>query len=138
MIINSDKALEEAIKEIARLYKENRYLIIDIKKGSQRTPPQNRSLHKYCELLSDELNNAGYTIAKILTKPLDISWSKHTVKELLWRTVQKAILDKDSTTKLSRSEVSQVYDELNNIMATRYGITVGFPDAHSKQEVKRV
>lgn len=130
MIINSDRALKEAVAEIEKLYREHKYLSIDIKKGSQRTPPQNRSLHKYCELLSDELNNAGYTIAKVLTKPLDISWSKHTVKELLWRTVQKAMLDKDSTTKLNRSEVSKVYDELNNIMATRYGITVGFPDAH--------
>ena len=130
MIINSDKSLREAIADLEQLYREHKYLILDVKKGSQRTPPQNRSLHKYCELLSDELNNAGYTIAKVITKPLDISWSKHTVKELLWRTVQKAILDKDSTTKLNRSEVSKVYDELNNIMATRYGITVGFPDAH--------
>lgn len=138
MIINSDQSLKDAIEEITKQYKENKYLNITITRGTQRTLTQNAALHRYFELLADSLNDSGYTIAKVLTKPLNISWSKHTVKELLWRPVQNAILDKKTTTRLKRFEVTQVYDELNNIMSTRYGLSVEFPDAHSKQEVKRV
>lgn len=138
MIINSDQSLKDAIEELTKQYKENKYLNVTVTKGMQRTLTQNAALHKYFELLADSLNDAGYTIAKVLTKPLDISWSKHTVKELLWRPVQNAILDKKTTTRLKRFEVTQVYDELNNIMSTRYGLSVGFPDAHSQQSAKRV
>lgn len=132
MIINSENSLESAKKEIDQLYKDNKYIEIKVLKGRQRTLTQNKAIHKYFEMLADALNDGGYTIAKVITKPLELSWSKHTVKEILWRTVQKAILDKESTTKLERAEVSKVYDELNNIMSARYGINVRFPDAHEQ------
>lgn len=128
MIINSDQSLKDAIEEITKQYKENKYLSVTVTRGTQRTLTQNAALHRYFELLADSLNDAGYTIAKVLTKPLDISWSKHTVKELLWRPVQNAILDKKTTTRLKRFEVTKVYDELNNIMSTRYGLSVEFPN----------
>jgi len=49
----------------------------------QRTLKQNKSLHKFCELLADELNAAGLDMKTVLKPSVDIPWSKTSVKEFL-------------------------------------------------------
>lgn len=92
-----------------------------------RTPTQNKAMHKYYRLLANAFNDAGYTVQKVLTKPLNISWTENLVKDILWRQVQEAMFDKESTTKLSTAEVSKVYEEINNYTATKLGVHVPFP-----------
>ena len=94
---------------------------------SNRTISQNSAMHKYFGLLATAFNDAGYTVQKVLTKPLNISWTQSLVKDILWRQVQDAMFDKESTTKLDRAEVSKVYEEINNYTAEKLGIHVPFP-----------
>jgi len=94
---------------------------------SNRTISQNSAMHKYFGLLATAFNDAGYTVQKVLTKPLNISWTQSLVKDILWRQVQDAMLDKESTAKLDRAEVSKVYEEINNYTASQLGIHVPFP-----------
>ena len=94
---------------------------------TQRTKLQNRSLHKYFELLADELNNAGLDMRKVLKPSIAIPWSAKTVKNCLWREVQNAQLIKKSTTQLDTAEISKIYDTLNRHLGEKFGVHVPFP-----------
>jgi hypothetical protein len=98
------------------------------KEVSLRSERQNRALHRFFHLLSDELNNAGYNIQFVLSKKMDIEWTPETVKELLWRPAQKVILKKKSTTLLKKSEdIDKVYDHINRHIGELFGIHIAFP-----------
>ena len=96
-------------------------------KTGQRTLLQNSALHKYFQLLSDELNSAGLDMRRTLKPDLDIPWTPDSVKEHLWKPIQKAVMGQLSTTKLNRSQVSQVYEVLQRHMGEKHGIYVPFP-----------
>lgn len=103
---------------------------------AQRTEQQNKAIHLWCQLLADALNDAGYDIQHVLTqKQVSIPWSGETVKELLWREIQRAMFDKESTTALSISEVSEVYEVLDRHISEKFGVHVEFPsEAQLAQE----
>lgn len=94
---------------------------------NQRTLTQNKALHKYFELLAQELNQAGFDMKRTLKPGIDIPWSPATVKEYLWKPVQHAYLDKESTTELTTKEIDKVYDVLNRHLGETTGVTVVFP-----------
>lgn len=92
-----------------------------------RTSTQNSALHKYFELLADELNLAGYDMKKTLKPTVDIPWDRDTVKDYLWRPIQEAMLQKGSTTELTTAEVDKVYKVLDRHLAEKLGVSIRFP-----------
>lgn len=58
---------------------------------------------------------------------VDIPWSAETVKDLLWRPIQIAMFNKESTTELDTHEVSEVHAVLNRHLSEKFGISVPFP-----------
>ncbi len=62
-----------------------------------------------------------------------VSWTGDTVKDFLWRPVQESICSKQSTTELNRDECSKVYDELNRLTASEFGISIEFPSKKNKK-----
>jgi hypothetical protein len=97
-----------------------------------RSDQQNKSIHVYCEELANKFNEAGLDARKVLKPDVHIPWNKEMVKRLIWKPVQDAMFDKYSTTKLSRTEVSEVYEVLNRHTAERFGISVPFPTKEEK------
>jgi len=93
----------------------------------KRTDKQNKSLHLFCGLLAEELNNSGLDMKKVLKPSIDIAWTSDSIKEYLWRPIQKVMFQKQSTTELETAEVSQVYEVLNRHLSEKFGITVPFP-----------
>ena len=93
---------------------------------NKRTLQQNAALHLYCKQVADTLNDAGLEISVMLPN-VDIPWRKESVKELLWRTIQKATLDKQSTADLSKEEVSKVYEVMNRYLAQHKIPYIPFP-----------
>lgn len=91
----------------------------------KRTSTQNKALHKYFELLAEELNDAGLDLKEVIK--VDIPWSSDTVKQWLWKPVQKAQLLKESTTELTTAEVNKVYETINRLMAEKFNLHVPFP-----------
>lgn len=66
---------------------------------------------------------------------MDIDWTPELVKELLWRTAQKAITGKDSTTQLDKVEdINIIYEHLNRHLGQLFGIHVPFPHDAKKKE----
>lgn len=97
--------------------------MIDPKK--QRTQQQNRALHKWFELLADELNSAGLDQRKVLKPSISIPWAKQSVKEQLWRPIQKALFEKKSTTELlKQEEIDKIFDVINKHLGERFGLEV--------------
>jgi hypothetical protein len=94
-----------------------------------RTTAQNNSLHLYFDLLAKEFQKEGITMTTVLQKFIvDTPATKTTIKELMWKPLQLAMLEKESTTKLSKKEeIDLVYDALNKFTSETFGISIPFP-----------
>ena len=92
-----------------------------------RSAQQNKALHKYCQEVADELNNSGIDMA-VLVANLNVGHTKESVKEI-WRAIAKAKYNKESTAALTTKEVTEVYDEVNRMLAN-VGVHVGFPSSN--------
>lgn len=93
----------------------------------QRTGQQNRALHKYCSMLSDALNDAGYDVRTTLKQDFEIPWNQRLIKELIWRPVQEAIAGVESTTELNTVDPSEIYEVINRHMAEKFGVSISWP-----------
>ena len=93
----------------------------------QRTNSQNRALHKWYELVSEELNNAGYSVIKTLKPSVEIDWNATLFKELMWRPIQKAVTKKGSSSELSSGELQIVWETINRHLGQKLGIHTPFP-----------
>jgi hypothetical protein len=118
--INNLATLRQALQWINEQFDEHGYLEIEIKRTPKtRTMTQNRALHVFCSLLAEALNSAGKERVKNNEPPLDmrhvlkqdveIPWSMQTVKDFLWRPIQKSITGKDSTTEITTVEPSDIH-----------------------------
>lgn len=97
------------------------------KEFPQRTAQQNKALHVLFQLLANELNLAGLDMRKTLKPGVEIPWSGRAVKEYLWRPVQTAQLNKQSTTELTTKEIDEVFDTINRHLGEKFGLHVAFP-----------
>ena len=97
------------------------------KEYPERTLQQNRALHVLFQMLATELNENGLDMRKTLKPGVEIPWSGRSVKEWLWKPIQKAQLSKDSTTKLTTVEIDQVFDTLVRHLGQQFGIQLNFP-----------
>ena len=106
-------------------------VVVEITTGlGTRTPTQNNCIHEYCQRVADALNEAGLeqvVTSPVLSKPMEIPWSKVSVKLLLWHTVQLAKTNKESSTDLSTTEVSDIYDIIHRHLAQSFGLQVEWP-----------
>lgn len=94
----------------------------------QRTIQQNKALHKYFEQLAEALNNEGLDMRIVLKPEIDIPWNKDTVKEFLWKPVQRLQVGKDSTTELLKDgDIDKIYETLNRFMGEKFFVHVPFP-----------
>ena len=104
-------------------------LLVTIEKYTKkRTDNQNRALHLWFTQLAEALNSAGFDMRKVIRKEVDISWSPLSVKNYLWRPIQKELFQKKSTTQLTTEEINQIYDNVNRIISERTGVSVPFPN----------
>lgn len=97
------------------------------KEKKQRTVQQNSALHLLFGMIADELNVAGFDMKRTLKAEVNIPWNVTTVKEWLWRPIQKAQLQKESTTELTTKEIDEVFDTLNRHLGEITGVHVAFP-----------
>ena len=92
-----------------------------------RTLSQNNSIHLYCDLVADKLNQSGQTVQTFFKADIPMPFSMIIVKELVWKFFQKRMLEKDHTARLTTDEVTKIYDAMNIHLAEKYGVSVPFP-----------
>jgi hypothetical protein len=100
-----------------------------------RTSQQNRALHLYLTMLSDALNDAGLDQRKVLKPGVSIPWTPSAAKEQLWRPIQVALFQKESTTELDKTkELDKVHEVLMRHLGEKFGIEyIPFPVDEKKQ-----
>lgn len=100
---------------------------IEIEK--QRTEQQNKAIHLYLTQVAKELERNGHTLQDIVAKitKVEIIPTMHNMKEVVWREIQKAQLGKESTTFLTKHEVTEVYEVMNKWLGTYFQIHIPFP-----------
>jgi len=94
----------------------------------KRTIKQNKSLHKYCELLAESLNEAGLDMKKVLKPGIDIPWTKESVKKHLWKPIQEVMLDKESTAEMDTKDPSEIYQVLDRHISEKFGVHIPWPN----------
>jgi len=123
LIINSEVALAKAQRELAKAWNESRYIEVEFRrKAKQRTLTQNRALHLFCEWLAEALNDAGYDMRRTLRADVDLPWSQASVKDHLWRPIQKAMTDKASTVEITTTEPTDIHAVLSRHLGQKLGI----------------
>ena len=100
-----------------------------------RSMKQNRALHVFFTIISNELNELGmefqYTGLKGST--LSTRYTPHLVKEFFWRPVQIALFDIQSTTKIDTKQINEINDVIIKFFAER-GVELYFPSIESLLE----
>ena len=129
--INSERALYKHIEQLRKAFDKHKYIRADFKTGKQRTSLQNRSLHLYCEMVASELNERGITTVQFFDEGFEMPFTQDIVKDNIWRKVQVALLDKESTIDLERKECEKVYDIINLKLSER-GLHIPWPCEDSR------
>jgi len=96
-----------------------------ISEDKQRTDLQNKSLHKYCSLLSDKLIEGGITYKKFLEIMDEVDNSPETVKAV-FREYGRIKYGKISTADLTTKEIQYIYEEFNR-NTSKIGIHIAWP-----------
>ena len=98
----------------------------------KRTNQQNRALHKYCDLVAQAMDDAGYDAQTAITMPIQLTGA--IVKESIFKVFMKALFpEKTSTTELSTTEMQTVYNNMARGIALKFeGIDVPWPDRHGE------
>jgi len=102
------------------------------------TNQQRKALHKFCELLAEALNDAGFDFKAFMEQvnyQSDVSWTKYLVKDQLWRVIQRPMTmsdefpeGKESTEDLTNGEVSRIYEQLSKQIGEATGVYVAWPN----------
>lgn len=125
--ITNEHTLKHTLQNIEKIYREKGFVKITYSTAKQRSLAQNKALHLFCNQLAAALNDAGLDMKKVLSHHKDIPWSGHEVKERIWRPVQEAMLNKESTRDAETSEYSKVYEVLNRHFGEKHGLHVEWP-----------
>ena len=133
MIINpkEKQSLIEGISEFNLLCNGDRPF--ELKKlSNSRTSKQNRALHLYFKFVSDELNNLGleFHYQGLRIDNLSSRYTENIVKEFIWRPIQIALFDVESTTKINTIQMNEIIDVIKKHFSEK-GIYLAFPSIES-------
>ena len=131
-ICNSTHTREMFLRQAKELMEERPYVVWEIDFGKPRTSKQNNALHVFCRLVSEELNDKGFSVESFFKDGVEIPFSAEIVKEHIWRPIQKAITDKESTSDLTTLEVQSTYENVNRALSNK-GIHIPWPQMENKK-----
>lgn len=88
----------------------------------KRTDQQRKAIEVWCDLISTALNDAGYTQATVFKAPLEVDFTKHTIKDLM-RHLGKKMFGKSHTSQFTKSELQLVQEIIIRELGHK-GITI--------------
>lgn len=107
--------------------------IIEYKKRRRtRSIRQNSSLHLYFTMISEQLNELGlqfqYEGLKGMT--LEMRYTPELVKNFIWRPIQVAMFEIESTTDINTLQINEIIDVITSFFGER-GVVIEFPSIDS-------
>ena len=126
------------LSNIEESHKAIDYLELLIKKGSKielkkcvenRTSQQNRALHKFFVLISEQLNDMSIDFCYTGLKGFELStrYTPDLVKNFFWRPIQIALFDIESTKKLDTKQINEITDVIVKFFGDK-GVVIEFPN----------
>jgi len=89
---------------------------------TQRTLSQNRALHLWLTQKAQQCRDAGVTPRMAFEQTIELEMTPEMMKEI-WRTVQKALYHKQSTTELDKvGEIDELVEHLNRFFANHFNL----------------
>jgi hypothetical protein len=106
-------------------------------KTKRRSSLQNASLHKMFSDIASQLNEIGHTFNYTGFKGnnLELMYTGTLIKETLWRPIQIALFDIESTTQIDTNQLNKILDIITNHFA-KMGLQVVFPSKESLEDGK--
>ena len=94
-----------------------------------RSDQQNRALHKFCSILAEILNDMGLDMRKVLKPTYFIPWTTISIKDHIWRPIQKVMYSKESTKELSKhEEITNIHKVIMRELGKEHGVEyIPFP-----------
>lgn len=91
-------------------------------------------------MLAEALNLAGLEMKVVLKSDTEIWWTMESVKEYLWRPIQKAMFGKESTTELEKQvEIDKIHEQLMHLLAEKHGLEwIDFPADKKEEKPKEI
>jgi len=120
---------EDTLYKIKNL--PDNYIVTIEKKTKQRTGKQNNSIHLYCDLLRETMNDAGLDQRLVMSKMKEgflVPWTQESVKRVFWHNIQKTMFNEESTKKLTTEQVSDVYRIIDKWTSENLNISLPFPE----------
>lgn len=98
--------------------------------GKKRTLTQNKALHLYCTQLATALNEGGYSQENFFKEcklGFSLPWTMMAIKNI-FRVCADAMYEKESTSRLTTDEISEVYQAFDRRVSEITGVHVEWPD----------
>ena len=94
-----------------------------------RSNQQNRALHLFFTFISDELNNIGmeFKYAGLNAPEICIMYTPDLVKNMVWRPIQIALFNIESTKDLTTDQMNKIIDVITKFLGNK-GVTIEFPN----------
>lgn len=108
--------------------------MVEVKKYKPtRSSLQNRALHLFYRFVAESLNDNGieFQWLGLRGKVLSCPYTETLVKERIWKQIQMAIFDTDSTTKLTTEQINVILDVIIKFLGEQ-GIKCNFPSRFDK------
>ena len=137
MIFNLQNENEaDEFKNKSAFYLNNGHTVDLIKKMNTRTTKQNSALHMLFTIISSQLNEMGMEFKYFGLKGqlIHLRHTPHLVKEMVWKPIQRALFDVESTTKINTEQINEIVDVLAKYFGEK-GIVIEFP---SKEQLKKL
>jgi len=119
VVENEATTIKEGMQEAKKTIEGIGLKVFDVKPlKSQRTKKQNKALHRLFTQLAEEMAEKGIDMRTFIQVP--VSFTPYSIKEYLWKPLQRVMLGKRSTTQLDKTEdINKIYDNLNRIIVER-------------------
>lgn len=99
-----------------------------------RTAKQRAAIEVYCRLCAAKCLEGGLDLRVVIAKikeSTEIPVTQPLFKDIVFKGIQMAMIAKESTTKLSTAEVSDVYMVVNRFTSERLGFSIPWPSNRS-------
>lgn len=96
--------------------------------SDSRSAKQNRALHKFFTIVSNQLNEIGLEFQYIGLKgdTLSTRYSPNLVKEYFWRPIQIALFNIESTKNIDTKQINEIVDVISKFFGDK-GVVIEFP-----------
>jgi len=98
-----------------------------------RSQKQNKSLHLFFTMISQQLNEIGieYRYFGLKGQELSLMYTPELVKLFFWKPIQLALFDFESTTKLTTEQMNNIIDVIIKFFGDK-GVLIEFPNIENK------